>query len=127
MTAEEFILDKWYSCVAINHKEEPGNIFMVHDPIWLRQKKLSSLSYDDTEIKYNKTIDTKILFYLDYKHHMLNIDYTIWSLLDKKYNLSKNDCDAIIKKTIPEYYILKFGSVHIQSVSLNNKLINNSI
>ena len=129
MTAEEFLLDKWYSCVDIKHKEESGNIFMVYDPIWLRIKKLNSLTDDEPNAKLIKSIDTKILFYLDYKHHVFNIDYDIWLILDKQYKLSKNDCDMLIRKIIPDY-ISKydvFKQIYIQSVSLNTNLIKNSI
>jgi hypothetical protein len=40
ITPEEFLIEKWNSCIWMTHEDQPGNIIMVYDPILIRQKKL---------------------------------------------------------------------------------------
>lgn len=88
MTAEEFLLNKWKSCILIKDNEFPENIVMVYDKQHERKLKLNSLKNSNEEIKYIKNNDSIVLFYQDHKTGYLRINYDeIWSVLYSKYNI----------------------------------------
>ena len=103
MRLEEFLIDKWNSCVWMIHDDNPENIIMVYDKQFIRQKKLNSLFDEEDKLIFNKTDDSKILFYQDYKNGYLRCDYEeIWSVLSNKYGLKYDDIKSLIKDVLLE-------------------------
>jgi hypothetical protein len=103
LRAEEFILDKWNSCIWMTRKDYPNNIIMVYDPTLIRQKKLNSLFDDNEEIIFHKSNESKVLFVQDYDNKYLYINfYNIWSVLKDTYKLNYNDIKSLIKTVLLE-------------------------
>ena len=116
ITPQQFLIEKWNSCIWMNHEDHPGNIVMIYDKHFIRQKKLNSL-FDEEEIVFNKTTDSKILFYQDYKNGYLDVSYNeIWSILESKYSLKYDDIQLLIKEVLLEDNKLK------QLTPINNHL-----
>ena len=102
ITPQQFLIEKWNSCIWMTHEDHPGDIVMIYDKQFIRQKKLNSL-FDEEEIVFNKTPDSVVLFYQDYKNGYLRCDYSeIWSILESKYRLKYNDIKLLIKEVLLE-------------------------
>ena len=118
MTLEEFLIDKWNSCVWMIHDDNPGNIVMIYDPVFIRQKKLNSL-FEEEELIFNKTPESIILFYQDYKNGYLDINYEeIWSVLSNKYGLNYDDIKSLTKNVLLEGDKLKQLTTFMLGISV---------
>jgi hypothetical protein len=103
MTAENFLIDKWNSCVCMTHEDEPNSIVMVYDPIFIRQKKLNSLFDSNKDITFYKTEESKVYFVQNYENIFFYVDYEeIWLVLEDKYRLKYVDIQSLIKTVLLE-------------------------
>ncbi|MCK9445732.1 hypothetical protein M0Q50_02440 [bacterium] len=85
MTAEEFLIQQWNNCICINDNISK-DIYLIYDPIYIRNIKLNSLDNNTNEILPNKQ---SILFKIDDKYDILYVEHTkIWQKLQYDYNLN---------------------------------------
>ena len=124
MTAENFLIEKWNSCVCMTHKNHPKDIIMVYDPTFIRQKKLNSLFDSNKDITFHKTEESKVYFVQDYENTFFYVDYNeIWLVLEIKYNLKYVDIQSLIKTVLLEGDKLKSFTPETSSIALSNKLL----
>ena len=108
MKAEQFLIEQWNKCILMVHDDYPDNIIMVYDKQHERKLKLNSLNNTNENITFNKTNESVVLFYQDYKNGFFNVSYNeIWLVLLEKYRIKHNKIKGLIKNTLLEDNKLK--------------------
>ena len=124
MKAEQFLIEQWNKCILMVHDDYPENIVMVYDKQHERKLKLNSLNNTNENITFNKTNESVVLFYQDYKNGFFNVSYNeIWLVLLEKYRIKHNKIKGLIKNTLLEDNKLKQLTTPINIVELDCRLL----
>ena len=124
MKAEQFLIEQWNKCILMVHDDYPENIVMVYDKQHERKLKLNSLNNTNENITFNKTNESIVLFYQDYKNGFFDVSYNeIWSVLEKKYRLNYQEIKDLIKTILLEDNKLKQLTTGKELFMLGNLLL----
>jgi len=128
MTTEEFLIEKFNSCICVQKEDEPVNIYMIYDDQYIRQCKINSLiGLPQPEYIYND--NSIILFEQDYKSMYFFYDLeNIFSVLLNNYGLNYPEIFDLIKNFInnddklKKLTPMKYNFYIYQTIIKNKKL-----